>query len=60
MIDSERKRSKKVYVVPEITSYEVDPEAYATGSGPQKAKMLDWCLLIGCCDTNILPILCCH
>jgi len=56
MLKSNDSRKKKEYIKPEITSCEVEQGAYACGSPTQGTKWLDWCLLFGCCDHNIIPI----
>ena len=60
MLKSDATRKKKEYIKPEITSHEVEQDAYACGSTPgDKASWLEWCLLFGCCDHNIIPIIGC-
>ena len=52
----DERQMRKDYVKPEITSHEVEQDAYACGSGPgHNAKWLEWTLFFSCCNHNVLP-----
>jgi hypothetical protein len=55
MKNSNTCQKKKTYVTPEITSYEVEQDAYAMGSPGGKTKWLDCSVFFGCCDRNVAP-----
>jgi len=52
----DERQMRKDYVKPEITSYEVEQDAYACGSGPgHNSKWLEWTLFFSCCNHNVIP-----
>ena len=55
MRKSNKSNMKKGYIKPEVTSYEVEQDAYACGSPGENAKWLEWTLFFSCCDHNVLP-----
>ena len=51
----DERQMRKDYVKPEITSYEVEQDAYACGSPGGNAKWIEWTLFFSCCNHNVLP-----